>query len=54
VMAALDAEPRHIDEIALAAGIPIGTLLGVLLGLELGGQAEQLPGSQFRRRAVRH
>jgi DNA processing protein len=54
VLAVLDVEARHIDEIALAAGIPIGTLLGVLLGLELGGQAEQLPGSQFRRRAVRH
>lgn len=54
VLAALDVESRHIDDIALATGIPIGTLLGVLLGLELGGQAEQLPGSQFRRRASRH
>ena len=46
---ALTAEPRHVDEIADRTGLPIGLLLGVLCGLELGGLAEQLPGSLFRR-----
>jgi DNA processing protein len=46
---ALTAEPRHVDEIAERTGLPIGLLLGVLCGLELGGLAEQLPGSLFRR-----
>ncbi len=48
----LTREPRHIDEIALAVGMPIGTLLGNLLGLELGGLIEQLPGSHFRVRVA--
>jgi DNA processing protein len=46
---ALTAESRHVDEIAERTGLPIGLLLGVLCGLELGGLAEQLPGSLFRR-----
>jgi DNA processing protein len=46
---ALTAEPRHVDEVAERTGLPIGLLLGVLCGLELGGLAEQLPGSLFRR-----
>lgn len=51
VFEGLGNEPRHIDELALATGLPIGTLLGTLLGLEIGGIAEQLPGSHFRRRS---
>ena len=49
VFNALTVEPRHVDEIAERTGLPIGTLLGVLCGLELGGLVEQLPGSLFRR-----
>lgn len=45
----LTVEPLHVDELALKLGFPVGTLLGVLLGLELGGLAEQLPGTIFRR-----
>ena len=45
----LTVEPRHVDLIAEGAGLPIGTLLGVLCGLELGGLVEQIPGSLFRR-----
>ncbi len=45
----LTVETQHVDELALKVGFPIGTLLGVLLGLELGGLAEQLPGAMFRR-----
>lgn len=52
VLATLRQDPLHVDEIALAAGLPIGALLGTLLGLEIGGLAEQLPGSVFRRRLV--
>lgn len=50
-LSALHPEPMHVDEIALSSGMPIGALLGTLLGLELGGLAEQLPGAMFRRRA---
>lgn len=50
VLSALASEPQHVDDIAVASGMPIGLLLGTLLGLELGGLAEQLPGAMFRRR----
>lgn len=50
VFGALGNEPRQTDELTLALGLPVGNLLGVLLGLELGGLAEQLPGGMFRRR----
>lgn len=52
VLDLLGAEPRHTDELALLSGLPIGTLLGVLLGLELAGLADQLPGGLFRRAAT--
>jgi DNA processing protein len=50
VFGALDTEPRHLDQIALSSGLPVGVLLGTLLGLELGGLVEQLPGSRYQRR----
>lgn len=50
VFSALDAEPRHLDEVALSSGLPVGELLGTLLGLELGGLVEQLSGSRYQRR----
>jgi DNA processing protein len=50
VFDALTVDARHVDDLTLAIGLPVGELLGVLCGLELGGLAEQLPGSLFRRR----
>lgn len=47
--AALTAELRHVDDIAAAARLDSGPLLGALLGLELKGVAEALPGKLFRR-----
>ena len=52
VYSVLDPEARHVDEIALASGLPISTLLATLLGLEIGGLAVQLPGGMFRRRVT--
>ena len=49
VFDALSEGGRHVDELALGTGLPVGTLLGALLGLELGGLAEQLPGNFYRR-----
>ena len=49
VLGVLSAEGRHLDDVAMATGLPIGVLLGVLCGLELGGLVEQLAGSHFRR-----
>ncbi|HEY4321873.1 MAG TPA: DNA-processing protein DprA [Gemmatimonadales bacterium] len=46
-------EPRLVDDIAQATGLPMGILLGLLCGLELGGLVEQLPGGWFRRAARR-
>ncbi len=50
LFAALSGEARHVDDIALTAGLPIGLVLGTLLGLELGGVVEQVPGNLYRRR----
>lgn len=49
VLDALTVDARHVDDLTLATGLPVGEVLGVLCGLELGGLAEQLPGSLFRR-----
>lgn len=48
VYGALALEPRHVDELAAAAELPTGTVLAALLGLELRGLVEALPGTQFR------
>lgn len=50
VLGALTRDELHVDAVAMAAGLPIGSTLGVLLGLELGGLVEQLPGAMYRRR----
>jgi DNA processing protein len=47
--AALGAEPLHVDDVAAAAGLAPGGVLAALLGLELRGAAEQLPGKRYRR-----
>ncbi|HEU0302744.1 MAG TPA: DNA-processing protein DprA, partial [Longimicrobium sp.] len=41
-------DPRHVDELALAAGMAPHVALTALLGLELRELAESLPGKQFR------
>jgi DNA processing protein len=46
---ATNCEARPVDHLAEATGMPIGRLLGLLCGLELGGLVEQLPGGLFRR-----
>lgn len=49
VLSALDGGERHVDEIAAAAELAPSTVLAALLGLELQGLAESLPGKRFRR-----
>jgi predicted Rossmann fold nucleotide-binding protein DprA/Smf involved in DNA uptake len=50
VIGALSLTERHVDLIASEAGLPIGTVLGVLLGLELGGLVMQSGVGMYRRR----
>lgn len=53
VFAALADAGRHIDELALAVGLPVGEMLATLLGLEIGGLAQSLPAGHYRRVARR-
>ncbi len=46
---ALDAEPRHIDEISATVGLDSHRSLASLLSLEVQGHARQLPGLRFVR-----
>lgn len=50
VLAVLEGEVRHVDHLAQVLRIEQGTLLGILLDLELKGAVEALPGMQYRRR----
>lgn len=50
VFAALAPEARHVDEVAIAAGLGTPGTLSALLALELRDLAESLPGKQFRLR----
>lgn len=43
-------DPRHVDDLAAAAGMATNVTLAALLGLELRELAESLPGKQFRLR----
>lgn len=43
----LEQVPKHIDEIAQAAGMPVQRAGAILLGLELRGLVGQLPGKYF-------
>jgi DNA processing protein len=47
ILAALEAYPRHIDELARQLQLPAGTLAGQLLQLELNGYVCQAPGNYF-------
>ena len=49
LMAALSREPRHIDEIARAAGLAAATVSGTLALLELKGLVRDLGGMQYVR-----
>ena len=44
------AEPLHIDELAMASGLPVSALAGVLLSLEMRELIRQLPGKRFARK----
>lgn len=50
VFATLAEAPRHVDDLAAAAGVTTSAALAALLGLELRELAEALPGKQFRLR----
>lgn len=47
--AALGMDPLHVDDVAAAAGLAPSGVLAALLGLELRGVVEQLPGKRYRR-----
>ena len=47
VLAAIDADSIHIDEITRVTQLPIGKISSLLVMLELKGIVQQLPGKQF-------
>ncbi len=51
VLEHLSGEPKHVDEICESLGIPVATLLSLLMQLELKGLVRQLPGKLFVREA---
>lgn len=48
ILSLLSDEPRLIDDLAAACGLPVGELLQMLTELELEGAVEALSGSRFR------
>jgi DNA processing protein len=50
VFGCIGPDPIQVDSIALAVGMPIGDLLGTLLGLEIGGMIEAAAGGRYRRK----
>lgn len=46
---ALESEPQHVDALVTALALPPHQLLAALLGLELSGRVEALPGQHYRR-----
>ena len=52
LLAAMDADARHVDTLVDRAGLPAGAALETLLALELRGLVEQCPGKRFRRKAA--
>ncbi len=51
VLDAVGIETRHVDDVVRHAGMATATALETLLGLELRGLVQQLPGKRFRRAA---
>lgn len=47
IMRALAAGSRHVDDLAVAVGVPSAAVLAGLLELELDGRVRQLPGMRF-------
>jgi DNA processing protein len=52
LLGALTASPRHVSEVARAAGRTTSDALAGLLALELDGLCEQRPGQRFARRGA--
>jgi DNA processing protein len=52
VLAAVDVQGRHVDEVIRRADVAAGAALETLLALELRGVVRQLPGKRFCRRAA--
>lgn len=50
ILGVLSAAGRHIDQIAGETGLSPGSLLGLLLEMEMKGAVEALPGQRYRRR----
>jgi len=50
VLAAVDWEPRGVDELAARSGLDAGAAASTLLRLELDGRVRQLPGGLYQRR----
>lgn len=48
VFGVLSPEPRHVDELAASSELAPSNVLAALLGLELRGLVESLPGKQYR------
>ena len=48
ILSLLSDEPRLIDDLAAACGLPVGSLLQTLTELELEGAVEAMSGSRFR------
>jgi DNA processing protein len=51
LLAAIDADDLHVDEVVRRAALPVEHALETLLALELRGLVRQLPGKRFRRAA---
>jgi len=52
VFEVIGVEGRHVDDVICRAAVPAGTVLEMLLALELRGLIRQLPGKRFCRRAA--
>ena len=47
VYSCLDSEPRHLEQIAVSAGLPVSRCMSALLELELGGYAVRASGQHY-------
>lgn len=53
VLAAMEAEPAHIDDIVERSGLPVAKVLGQLTILEIKGIVGRLPGRRFERKITK-